>query len=85
MKVKKLIISLALVCISIFTYAQEKIDISDADYVNQQVEMADAFRADGKIYVVVAVVLVILLGLLLYLFLIDRKLTRLENELKRQP
>jgi len=43
------------------------------------VERADAFRADGKIYVVVGVVLIILLGLFAYLFYIDKKLSRIEK------
>jgi CcmD family protein len=46
------------------------------------VEMADQFRADGKIYVVIAVVSIILAGLFVYLFRLDRKLTNLENRLK---
>ncbi len=45
----------------------------------QNAEMADAFRADGKIYVVVAIVLIVLAGLILYLFLLDRKLNKLEE------
>jgi CcmD family protein len=45
-------------------------------------EMADQLRQDGKIYVVVAVIVVILVGLLLYLISIDRKVTRLERELR---
>lgn len=45
----------------------------------QSPEMADAFRADGKIYVVVAIVLIVLTGLIVYLFLLDRKLNKLEE------
>lgn len=45
----------------------------------QNAEMADAFRADGKIYVVVAVVLIVLAGLIVYLFMLDRKLNKLER------
>jgi len=37
-------------------------------------------RSNGKIYVVVGVVLIILLGLLLYVARLDRKITRLEKE-----
>lgn len=37
--------------------------------------------ADGKIYVVLAVVLIIWFGLLAFLFRTDRKLDRLEREL----
>jgi hypothetical protein len=46
---------------------------------SQHVEMADQLRADGKIYVVVAVLLVILLGIVLYLVRLDKKITRLEK------
>lgn len=46
----------------------------------QDVEMADAMRANGKIYVVVAVVLTVLAGLFIYLLAVDRKLTRLEKD-----
>jgi CcmD family protein len=44
------------------------------------VEMADALRSNGKIYVVVAVLVVILLGLFIYLFRLDRKITKLEKK-----
>ena len=49
------------------------------DALAQNAEMADVFRAEGKIYVVVAVVLIVLLGLFAYLFMLDRKITRLER------
>jgi CcmD family protein len=44
--------------------------------------MADDLRASGKIYVVVAVVVVIVAGLLAYLISLDRKVSRLEKEIK---
>ena len=44
--------------------------------------MADALRADGKIYVVVTVVAIIVLGLLGYLIALDRKVSKLEKEIK---
>ena len=47
----------------------------------QPVEMADGMRANGKSYVVVAIVLLVLLGLFVYLFRIDRKLKRLEDKM----
>jgi len=37
-------------------------------------------RSNGKIYVVVGVVLIILIGLLLYIIRLDRKISRLEKE-----
>ena len=47
----------------------------------EPVEMADTMRSEGKIYVVVAISLSILAGLLIYLFTIDRKASRLEKKL----
>ena len=43
------------------------------------VEMADNMRKNGKIYVVVAVVLTILVGLFLYLIRLDKKISNLEK------
>lgn len=42
-------------------------------------EMADVMRSNGKIYVVVAVCLTILIGLFIYVFLLDRKISRMEK------
>ena len=39
-------------------------------------------RSTGKIYVVVAVILAIFAGLVLFLIYLDRKLTKLENQIK---
>lgn len=47
----------------------------------QEAEMADTMRSEGKIYVVVAILLLILIGLIAYLVMIDRKVTKLENRL----
>ena len=47
----------------------------------QEVEMADTMRAEGKIYVVVAILTVILVGLIGYLITLDRKVNRLERKL----
>lgn len=46
----------------------------------ESVEMADAFRADGKIYVVITVVAIILIGLLVYLISLDKKIGKMEKE-----
>ncbi len=45
----------------------------------ETIEMADKMRSEGKIYVVVAVIAIILTGLFIYLFSIDRKISRLEK------
>ena len=43
------------------------------------VEMADQLRAEGKIYVVVTIILIVLAGLIFYLFLLDKKVKKLEK------
>jgi uncharacterized membrane protein len=47
----------------------------------QPIEMADTMRSEGKIYVVVAILLVIFAGLIGYLVILDRKITRIEKKL----
>ncbi len=46
---------------------------------NEPVEMADTMRSNGKIFVVIAVILTILTGLILYLVRLDRKISKLEQ------
>jgi uncharacterized membrane protein HdeD (DUF308 family) len=43
------------------------------------VEMADSMRSNGKIYVVVAVILAIFAGIIIYLIRLDRKISKLEK------
>ncbi len=50
-----------------------------------EVPMADGMRAEGKIYVVVAILLLILAGLIGYLVFVDKKLSRLEKKLSEKP
>jgi len=70
MKLNKKIILLLLTLIPSLSLAQG----------NQTVEMADAFRQDGKIYVVVLGLVIILTGVVLFLMRVDRKVTRLERK-----
>ena len=42
----------------------------------------EGLRAGGKIYVVLAVAVTILIGLLLYVVRLDRKISRLEKHIK---
>lgn len=44
------------------------------------IEMADAMRSNGKIYIVVVCILIILVGLLAYLFNLDKRLKNLEKK-----
>lgn len=48
----------------------------------QEIEMADTMRSEGKIYVVVAVLTVILIGLIVYLISVDKKVSNLEKKIK---
>lgn len=48
-------------------------------FVNGQEPTGNMMRDNGKIYVVVAVMLTILAGLILYLVRIDRKISKLEK------
>lgn len=47
---------------------------------NEKPAMAVGMRSNGKIYVVVAVVVTILLGVIAYLASLDRKISRLEKD-----
>jgi CcmD family protein len=48
----------------------------------QQTTMAQEMRSNGKIYVVVAVLTTIFIGIIIYLIRLDRKLSKLEKESK---
>ena len=46
------------------------------------VDMADRLRADGKIWVVVAVIAAVFAGIVIYLIRLDRQIGKLEKEIK---
>lgn len=50
----------------------------------QEVEMADTMRSEGKIYVVVAILVLILAGLIGYLITIDKKVSNLEKRIPKK-
>lgn len=81
---KKYFLVLLMIC-SLNLAAQDKLQVEEEDYQNTRVEMADAMRADGKIYVVVAVLVVMFAGLFAYAIRIDQKLGRLEKEVAGSP
>lgn len=45
----------------------------------QEIKMADAMKENGKIYVVIAVILTIFAGIILYLIRLERKISKLEK------
>ena len=61
---------------------QEKIEITSDDYQNSAVEMADIMRSEGKIYVLVGIIGIVLGGILVYVIYTDRKISRLEKQLE---
>ena len=54
--------------------------VAQSPMTDEPVQMADVFRSNGKIYVVVAVVVTLLAGVVTYLISLDRKISRLEKE-----
>ena len=70
---------IALLLFSLRSFAQ-RIEVTEEDYNNTEVEMADKMRESGKIYVVVLVISLVMGGILTYVITIDRKLRRLEKE-----
>jgi uncharacterized membrane protein YcjF (UPF0283 family) len=50
-------------------------------FAQSEVEMADVFRQEGKIYVVITVILIIISALFAYLFVVDRKVGKLEKKI----
>jgi hypothetical protein len=86
----RLIHLLLFLMLSVSSFAQDKgaatvdsLSTTTADAPNR-VEMADGLRAEGKIYVVVAIILIVFFGMILYLFLMDRKVKNLENLLREK-
>lgn len=67
-----------LICVSV-TGAMAQGD-SVVNNAGQRVDMATAMRSNGKIYVVVTVLAIILLGFFLYVIRLDRKISKLEKE-----
>ena len=74
--IKKLLFLLSAILISVIAFSQNPTD--------KTVGMADEMRSNGRIYVVVAVMLTILTGLILYLVRLDRKLTKWEKLEKKR-
>lgn len=70
MMIKKIILSFFFILCNLVLFAQD---------------MADEMRKNGKIYVVVAVLVAIFIGIIIYLIRLDRKLSKLEKETNTNP
>ena len=79
---KKYIVVLLLLA-SISLKAQDKIGITEEDYRNSSVQMADGMRSDGKIYVLVTIIGIVLGGILVYVIQTDRKISGLEKKFNK--
>jgi CcmD family protein len=71
---KKILALILTLLVSINLFAQQN--------VVQEVPMADRLREDGKIWVVVVVIAVVFAGIIVYLVNIDRKIAKLEKQIK---
>lgn len=49
---------------------------------SQTAEMADTFREEGKIYVVISVLAIVFACIIFALLLIERRISKLEKEIK---
>jgi CcmD family protein len=58
--------------------------LSGTSWALGQESSADFMRSTGKIYVVVAVIAAIFVGIVLFLAYLDRKLTKLENQINEK-
>jgi ABC-type transport system involved in cytochrome c biogenesis permease subunit len=54
--------------------------LSLSSFQPDEIEMADGLRSGGLIFIVVMVVLIMVLGLVFYLFTLDMKISKLEKE-----
>ncbi len=77
----KKLLTIALLVFSLSALAQEKIPVTESDYSNNSVEMADKMRADGKIYVLVGIIAIIFAGITVYVVNTDRKISKLEKNI----
>ncbi len=67
---KKLLVLMVFILSCVNVFAQK----------SAQTDMADAMRSSGKIYVVIATISIIFVGLAIFLFSIDRRLKKIEKE-----
>ena len=71
--IKKIVFTLFVFAISFFAFSQDSAAVDE-------LREGKGLRADGKIYVVLLVSVTILIGLIIYLVRLDRKITRLEGK-----
>ena len=70
-KIRSLFSLLLLMLVTVFVQAQD---------TTAKTTFGETMRSNGRIYVVIAVMLTILIGLILYLVKLDRKMSKMEKE-----
>lgn len=73
----KRVLGLLFICVSLFSQAQQMV-------MTTEPQMADTFREEGKIYVVISVIALIFLALVCFLIYIERKLKKIEDKVNAQ-
>lgn len=71
----KRILSLVFLLSALFSSAQQPVAAP---------EMADTFRSDGKIYVVITVIGMIFVALVVFLIVLERKVSKLEKQINNK-
>ncbi|HKO81032.1 MAG TPA: hypothetical protein VJU78_11585 [Chitinophagaceae bacterium] len=72
-KIKTTLFLSACMLLSLFVQAQN----------SAKTTFGETMRSNGRIYVVIAVMLTILVGLILYLVRLDRKITKIEKDIQQ--
>lgn len=72
--IKRLFI-FCLMLVSLISQAQEQVS---------EPSMADTFRSEGKIFIVIGVMAIVFISIVMYLFVIEKRLKRLEDEIKNK-
>lgn len=70
-KIKNIFSLLLMMLVTLFVQAQDE---------TGKTGFGETMRSNGRIYVVIAVILTILIGLILYLVRLDRKISKFEKE-----
>jgi CcmD family protein len=74
-KIKRAGFVIAFCMLNVFCFAQQQMNTTDED-------QTDFMRSNGKIYVVLAIVVTIVIGIFIYLVNLDRKIKKLEKNKK---
>ncbi|MCE9538287.1 MAG: CcmD family protein [Bacteroidetes bacterium] len=72
---KKIAVLAGMLLLSVAAFAQENFD---------KIEMAEGLKQSGKIYVVVISLSIIFTGIVAYLIMLDRKISKLERDIKNK-